>query len=92
MNPPATGFTSFREFYPYYLSEHADRTCRRLHFVGTTLVIGIVITSLVTQPSRLCSGWLLWLATDSPGWAITFSRKTGPPPLSTPFIAFGGTL
>lgn len=57
MSPPATGFTSFREFYPYYLSEHADRTCRRLHFAGTTLVIGIVISSLV-----LGQATLLWLA------------------------------
>ena len=30
------GFTSFRAFYPYYLGEHRDRTCRRLHFVGTS--------------------------------------------------------
>ncbi|WP_138378839.1 DUF962 domain-containing protein [Luteithermobacter gelatinilyticus] len=32
-------YRSFREFYPYYLSEHADSTCRRLHFLGTALVI-----------------------------------------------------
>ena len=30
MNSPAADFSSFRDFYPYYLSEHADRTCRRL--------------------------------------------------------------
>ena len=30
---------SFREFYPYYLGEHRNRTCRRLHFLGTSLVI-----------------------------------------------------
>ena len=35
-------FNSFAEFYPYYLSEHGNSTCRRLHFVGTTLVIGIL--------------------------------------------------
>ena len=35
-------FNSFAEFYPYYLSEHANSTCRRLHFIGTTLVIGIL--------------------------------------------------
>jgi hypothetical protein len=27
----------FKEFYPFYLSQHADRTCRQLHFAGTTL-------------------------------------------------------
>lgn len=32
-------FNSFREFYPYYLSEHSDRRCRRLHFIGSWLVL-----------------------------------------------------
>lgn len=27
-------FRSFAEFYPYYLGEHSNPTCRRLHFVG----------------------------------------------------------
>ena len=35
-------FNSFAEFYPYYLSEHSNSTCRRLHFVGTSLVIFIL--------------------------------------------------
>lgn len=35
-------FNSFAEFYPYYLSEHGNSTCRRLHFIGTTLVIGVL--------------------------------------------------
>ena len=30
------GFASFREFYPFYLGEHRNRTCRRLHFIGTS--------------------------------------------------------
>lgn len=38
----AQRFASFREFYPYYLSEHRDPTCRRLHVVGSTLVLVIV--------------------------------------------------
>ena len=28
---------SFAEFYPWYLSEHRNPTCRRLHFIGSTL-------------------------------------------------------
>ena len=32
-------FKSFKEFYPYYLSEHENRACRRLHFVGSWLVL-----------------------------------------------------
>ena len=35
-------FTSFREFYPFYLSEHADRRSRRMHFAGTTLIVVLI--------------------------------------------------
>lgn len=35
-------FNSFADFYPYYLKEHGNSTCRRLHFIGTTLVIGLL--------------------------------------------------
>jgi hypothetical protein len=32
-------YRSFAKFYPFYLAEHSNRTCRRLHFAGTTLKI-----------------------------------------------------
>ena len=48
MDQTAPEFTSFGQFYPFYLGEHADRTCRRLHFVGTTLVIFTAVYALVT--------------------------------------------
>ena len=52
-----SGFTSFAEFYPFYLSEHSNRSCRRLHFIGSTLVVAVVLGAFFTgQP-----GWL-WLA------------------------------
>ena len=35
----ARRYGSFREFYPFYLGQHSDRTCRRLHFVGTSLAV-----------------------------------------------------
>ncbi|QKZ03541.1 MULTISPECIES: DUF962 domain-containing protein [Pseudomonas] len=35
-------FDRFSDFYPYYLAEHSNSTCRRLHFVGTSLVIALV--------------------------------------------------
>ena len=48
---PLTGrrFASFAEFYPFYHGEHANRTCRRLHFVGTTLVIACLATLALTR-------------------------------------------
>jgi hypothetical protein len=48
-------YESFREFYPFYLSEHANPTCRRLHFVGTTLVIAFLATAFLTRNAW----WLL---------------------------------
>lgn len=44
----AERFASFRDFYPYYLAEHSNRTCRRLHFAGTSLVIGTLAWVLAT--------------------------------------------
>ena len=30
-------YHSFRDFYPFYLSEHSDRACRRMHFINKVL-------------------------------------------------------
>jgi hypothetical protein len=35
MSAKARRFPRFADFYPFYLSQHSDRTCRRLHFAGT---------------------------------------------------------
>jgi hypothetical protein len=48
-------FKTFREFYPFYLSEHRQPACRRLHFAGTTLVIAAIVATVVTR-----NAW--WLA------------------------------
>lgn len=47
-------FQSFSEFYPYYLEEHSNRNCRRLHFVGSLLVIVVALYAFA-------SGKLLYL-------------------------------
>lgn len=52
----STEFTRFRDFYPHYLQEHSNRTCRRLHFAGTSLVIAMTICVVVTG-----AWWMLWL-------------------------------
>lgn len=59
-------FDTFRDFYPYYLGEHRDRTCRRLHFVGTGLVIVTVLVALTT--SRYSLLWLMPL----PGYGFAW--------------------
>ena len=55
----SAGFKTFREFYPFYLSEHRHPICRRLHFVGTLLVIACVTLAVSTAN-------LWWLAAAPP--------------------------
>lgn len=65
----ATGqkYQSFAEFYPFYLSEHANRTCRRLHFAGSTLALLFVALAIVAGNAwwllaALVSGYLFaWI-------------------------------
>lgn len=48
-------FNRFSDFYPYYLKEHSNITCRRLHFAGTWLVLLFVLLAIIqAQPA-----WLL---------------------------------
>ena len=42
-------YRTLDEFYPFYLSEHSNRTCRLLHFIGTTIVIALLLAAAVTQ-------------------------------------------
>ncbi|MCW3481795.1 DUF962 domain-containing protein [Neisseriaceae bacterium JH1-16] len=47
----------FARFYRYYLGEHATPACRYLHFVGSSLVLLVLLATLITRH------WaLLWLA------------------------------
>jgi hypothetical protein len=48
-------YARFADFYPFYLSEHSNRTCRRLHFVGTTLVLLALALAVVDRNAW----WLL---------------------------------
>lgn len=52
-------FPSFREFYPFYLSEHANRTSRRLHFMGTSIAAVLMVAALLTRLWWLLAAALL---------------------------------
>lgn len=44
----APKFDSFDDFFPYYLAEHANPTCRKLHYIGTTLGSLIALYAITT--------------------------------------------
>ena len=82
-------FNSFSEFYPFYLSEHADRTSRRLHVIGTGIVITLLIAALLTQ-----NGWLL-LAVPVAGYGFAwvghfFFEKNKPATFQHPLYSLMG--
>ena len=62
-----TRFASFAQFYPHYLAEHANPMCRRLHVVGSLLVIGSLVAAAATRDARwliaapLCGYGFAWL-------------------------------
>ena len=59
-------YQSFAEFYPYYLQEHSNATCRRLHYVGSLLVLAILAYALLTQQ------WLWLLAMPLAGYGFAW--------------------
>jgi hypothetical protein len=54
---PQRPFRSFGEFYPFYLTEHTHPTSRRLHVIGTSLALALLLASLLTRTK-----WLVLLA------------------------------
>ncbi len=47
MNAPKK-YSTFKSFYPFYLSQHMDFTNRLLHFCGTALLLSCLVTGLAT--------------------------------------------
>lgn len=41
-------YSSFKQFYPFYLSQHKDVRCRRLHFLGTLFVLFFFLAFLLS--------------------------------------------
>jgi hypothetical protein len=72
-----SGFRSFSEFYPYYLSEHKDPVCRRLHYIGSTLVLAILATLAVT--GLWGYWWLMLLAGYGFAWVGHFKFEHNKP-------------
>ncbi len=82
-------FSSFAEFYPFYLGEHANRTSRRLHVVGTSI-------GLLQLPLALFTGSPLWLLSGfATGYAFAwvghfFFEKNTPATFKHPLYSLRG--
>ena len=81
--------STFAEFYPFYLSEHSNRTCRRLHFIGSTLALSCLALLLVTGKLQfLLLGLLLGYGF---AWVGHFGfEKNKPASFKRPLYSFMG--
>jgi hypothetical protein len=85
----ATKFTSFSEFYPFYLSEHSNQTSRRLHFAGTSIGFLLIVAAILTrQPILILYGVLQGYAFAWVGHF--FFEHNRPATFKYPFYSFAG--
>lgn len=82
-------YKSFSEFYPYYLTEHTNITCRRLHFAGSSIGLGLILTGIIS------GHWLLLLAALVVGYSFAWSghyffEKNRPATFRYPLYSFMG--
>jgi len=82
-------FASFREFYPFYLDEHSNRTSRRLHFIGSCGALVLVGLAIAGR-----NPWWL-LAALACGYAFAWVghfvfEKNRPATFRHPFYSFAG--
>ena len=84
-----TGFGSLREFYPFYLREHRDRTCRRLHVLGSSAALLCLLVAFMTGRWQ----WVLAALSCGCGFAWAghlFFEKNRPATFSHPLYSFAG--
>jgi hypothetical protein len=82
-------YNTFAEFYPFYLAEHSDRMCRRLHFIGSSLVL-VVLAYVIASGNLLA---LLLAPVIGYGFAWIghfFFEHDKPATFKYPFYSFVG--
>ncbi len=85
----ASRFGSFSSFYPFYLSEHSNRTSRRLHFVGSLLVLSLLGWMAVT--GNWSYAWVLLIVGYGFAWVgHFFFEKNRPATFKYPLYSFMG--
>ena len=81
-------YATFREFWPYYVSEHLHPLSRRLHFIGTALLIPVVALAIAHSPL-----WLIAAPVVGYGFAWTghfFVEKNRPATFTYPVWSLRG--
>lgn len=79
-------YSSLKEFYPYYLEEHQNSICRKLHFIGTALLFVILAYSIFTSNFY----WLFAIPIVGYGFAWVghfFFEKNKPATFKYPFYS-----
>lgn len=79
--------TTYREFWPVYLSEHSNPVNRWLHFVGTTIALVFVVAAVV----MVDGGFLLGALFSGYGFAWFghfFVEKNRPATFKYPIWSF----
>lgn len=83
------GYTNFKDFYPFYLGEHRNPICRRLHFIGSALALSTCFWVLVT--ARWSGLILLPLFGYGFAWVgHFFFEKNRPATFTHPIYSFMG--
>ncbi|MFD2168412.1 Mpo1-like protein [Thalassotalea euphylliae] len=85
----AKEYQTFKDFYPFYLSQHQNKVCRVLHYVGSLIAIGLLISAFY-----LGNYWLILGALVS-GYAFAwvghfFFEKNRPATFTYPWYSFIG--
>ncbi|QBY03195.1 DUF962 domain-containing protein [Thalassotalea sp. HSM 43] len=82
-------YQSFKEFYPFYLSQHKNRTCRKLHVAGSALVLFTLAYALLTSQYKLL--WLLPVIGYGFAWVgHFFFEKNRPATFTYPLYSLMG--
>ena len=82
-------YQSFKEFYPFYLGEHSNKTCRLLHVIGSTLVVALIVYVIFSKQ------YLLLLLAPVIGYGFAwvghfFFEKNVPATFTYPLYSFIG--
>jgi hypothetical protein len=84
-----TRFSSFAEFYPFYLGEHRNPVCRILHFTGTGLLLATL--AWIAVSGNWSKAWILPLLGYGFAWVGHFAfEKNRPASFKFPLYSLRG--